>query len=159
MNATLSNALATYLAEIDRVTDTPVSPFGYGTDLSCTSDLAVDFGDVDPFSTRAIAEALVRRLDCPRGQLPDDPDYGIDLKGALNKAATRQSLLALSGQIGSELEKDDRVHSATAVVTLSSDGRTLTVNLRIAPITSDGTFTMTLAVTSAEVLMQELNAA
>ena len=157
MNATLQTALDAYIADLDRVVDAPVSPFGYGTDLSCSSDLAANFGDVDPFTTLALGEALVRRLDCPRGQLLDDADYGIDLKGALNRGATRQALLALSGQIVAEMQKDDRVDSAIASVTLSSDGTSLDVRLTISPIDSSGTFSMTLAVTSAEVLLQEIS--
>lgn len=159
MSQAVTDAIAAGLAELSRVVDTPVAPFGYGTDLSCQTDLAEDFGEVDPNSMLALAEALVRRLDCPRGHLPDDADYGIDLKGAVNRGSARADLLALAGQIRAELEKDDRVDRASVSVTLSADGAQLAVKTRITPRdprTSD--FSLTLAVTSAAVLLEELAA-
>lgn len=156
MNAFLRAAIDSGLATIERVVDSPTGDLGYGTDIAWTLDMLEPMDDVDPTSTDAIAQAVVRRLDCPRGRLADDPDYGIDLVGRLNRGVTPAETNTLAGAIRNEIEKDDRILSATVVVvpTLS----TLSVRIRIVPARADrGPFSLTFAVTTASLLLQEIS--
>lgn len=160
MNSTVQEAIDSYLAELEREVDTPVEPFGYGSDLSCTSDLDERMTELAGDSTLALAQALARRLDCPRGALPDDPDYGIDLRGYCNRGVTAAEIRALAGQVRAELEKDDRVDQAAVTVTPFPTGSSLRIEAAITPVDHRlGGFALTLAVTSAELLIEELRRA
>lgn len=151
-------AIAAELALLTRVVDVPASPLGYGTDIVCTSDLDARMSEVDPFSTEGISQAIVRRLDCPRGALPDDADYGIDLRGMLNCGVTADEIRSLAGRIRSELQKDDRIDAAVVVVTPSSTGSSLSVSLTITPVDARiGGFRLIVAVTDAAVLLEEIS--
>ncbi len=160
MSEIVKAAIAAELALLEQETDFPVEPFGYGSDISCDSDVAPDVAEVDPFSTLALAQAIVRRLDCPRGQLPDDKDYGISLRQYANKGTTAAEIQSLAGQIKNEIAKDDRVESLTVTVRPSSTGTTLRVELAVLPVAARlGGFTLTLSVTSAAILIEEIKAA
>lgn len=152
--------LAVLLEELEAegpVVDTPSAPFGYGADLDCVQDLTVDMDEVSGDSTLALAQALVRRLDCPRGALPDDDNYGIDLRSYLNRGTPVDELERLAGTIRGEITKDDRVRAAAVTVTPSLTGSSIAVEIRVeAKDPEVGTFTLTLAVTSAEVVLLEL---
>lgn len=157
MTDAVRDAIAAAIAELERVTEVPSGPFGYGTDISCAGDLTETMEEVDGFSTLALAQALVRRLDCARGQLPDDPDYGIDVRSYCNRGATTQDIRSLASRIRGEVTKDDRVDTATVTVTPSSTGDELGVKVAVTPYDARlGPFTLTLAVTSAAVLIEEL---
>ena len=159
MNSTVEEAIAEGLAELDRVVVAPAPPHGYGSDLRCTSDLRPDMAEVTGDSTLALAEAIVRRLTCPRGGLPDDPDYGIDIRSFLNRPTTADEIRALSGAVRSEVEKDDRVRTASVRLDPTSDGSQLTVRLIVVAVDPlIGQFSLTLAATSAAVLIEELAA-
>jgi hypothetical protein len=103
MTHAVLDALAAGLAEVTHEVDAPTGPLGYGTDISCTLDLHERMDEVDPMSTRGIAEAIVRRLDTPRGALIDDADYGLDLKGYANRGVTRDEL----GHVARRLDPRD----------------------------------------------------
>lgn len=160
MTDLLRDAIASGLAELEAVAQFPSEPYGYGTDMSCASDLTDLMEDVDPVSTLAVAQALVRRLDCPRGALPGDATYGYDLRGRLNRGLTEQELRTMAGQINGELLKDDRVDSLSADVAFTAAGSdTLRVALRVRPIDPlIGGFALTLSASSAAVLIEELSA-
>lgn len=157
MSAIVKAAIAEFLAIEERVVDVPTGELGYGSDISCAVDVDARMSEVDPFSTRAIAEALVRRLDCPRGALVDDPDYGLDVRGMLNRGTPATEIQALAGQIRSECQKDDRVDDVRVIVTPSPTGRELRIQLHVTPIDPEvGGFSLTFAVTSLELLLEEL---
>lgn len=157
MSPIVEAAIAEELAKIERVVATPEPPYGYGSDLSCDSDLREDMGEVDGLSLLGLAQAIVRRLDCPRGALPDDPNYGIALRSFLNRGTTADELRALAGQTRAEIEKDDRVASASVVVTPSSVGDRLAISIVVAPIDPRiGGFSLTLAITSADIVIEEM---
>ena len=91
----------------------------YGTELSWTDD-------VDPThrfvtGTRLLGEALYRRLITPRGQLLDDPDYGLGIVQLLNKPMTTREIASLPARIQAECLKDERVASVTATVTRTGE--------------------------------------
>lgn len=158
MNPTFEAAYAAELATMTRVVDAPTGELGYGTDLSCVTDVDAALAEVDPQSPRAVAEAIIRRFITPRGGLIDDDDYGQDVRGHLNRGMTYRDLRALSGALQSEAQKDDRVLAAE--VDLRADTRT---NVMLVHVTltladpSDRTFSFVFAVTSGEVLEVTIN--
>lgn len=154
MNALVRAALDAGLAELARVVDAPVAPYGYGTDISCSFDL--DPG-VEVGGLTLLAQAVRRRLDCPRKGLVDDANYGLDLRGELNKGTTAKDIASLAGRIRNEVTKDDRIASVKVKVTPSPDGSSLRIALAITPFDSSvGPFSMVLAVTSAAVLLEAI---
>jgi hypothetical protein len=154
----VEEAIAAEIAALERVVDVPVPPFGFGTDLSCTTDLTPTMEETSGDLRLALAEALVRRLDCPRGALPDDAAYGKDLRSYLNRPTTALELLELAGAVRAELEKDDRVDTAPTTITTVNAGQTMTLKVVVTPVDpSVGTFAMTLAVTSAEIVLEEIS--
>lgn len=157
MSNIVRDAIAEELALLTKTVRTPKEPFGYGTDLSCESDIDVRMTEVNGLTTLALAQALVRRLDCPRGALPDDPDYGIDLRSYCNRGMTTADVRALAGTIRVELEKDDRVDLASVTVTPSPTATELSVRISITPIDARiGGFTMTLAVDTTTIMLEEM---
>lgn len=147
------------VALLERTVDTPTAPFGYGTDISCDSDVDELARDVDGFTTLALAQAAVRRLDCPRGALPDDANYGIDLRSYLNRPTTSQELLALGGQVRNELKKDDRIDTVTVRTETFNAGTEMRLKIAIRPFDPRlGGFSLTLAVTSAGIVVEEIAA-
>jgi hypothetical protein len=160
MSSIVKEAIAAELAKLTREVPAPTEPLGYGRDLSCTDDVTDDLAEVDEFSYQGIGEAVVRRLTCPRGQLPDDPDYGLDIRSYCNRGVTANELRLLEPQISLELDKDDRIASSTVAVTTSDAGRTLGLTIEIVPADPDlVVFTLTLAVTDRTVILEALNLA
>ena len=160
MSEIVKTAIAAELALLEQAVDFPVEPFGYGSDISCDFDVAPDVAEVDPFSTFALAQAIVRRLDTPRGTLPDDKDYGISVRQYVNKGTTAAEIVSLAGQIRNEVLKDDRVETLTVTVIPSPTGTTLRIVLAIQPVDAElGGFTLTLSASSAAILIEEIKAA
>lgn len=161
MNDIVAEAFAAELAQLTRDVDLPVAPLGYGSDISCGQDLDAEMTDLDGFDHRILAQAAARRLDCPRGSLPDDPDYGIDLRDMLHEGLTEQEIRAMKGKIGGELRKDDRFEAVSVEVipSLTVDGLRLRIELKIVPRDArfGGPFSMTLALSSAGVLIEEMS--
>jgi hypothetical protein len=159
MNPTLRAAIDAELATLTPLVRTPVAPLGYGSDLSCDSDLTetmVELAGDDPL---VLAQALVRRLDTVRGSLPDDPNYGYDVVGQLNAPKTDAELRALERNVELEWRKDDRVGTATVEVTFAAaDGSEIRISGTVTPADPTKTpFSLTLAVTSAGALLEELS--
>lgn len=155
MSQEVLDAIAEETARLAREVTPPLAPLGYGVDLSCVTDITPDLEEVDAFSPLGIAQASIRRLSTPRGSLPDEPDYGIDVRGYANRGVTEQELGNLQAEIGNEVTKDDRVESARVVVTRS--GSALSIQLELVPADPAlGTFTATVSVTSAEVVLEAI---
>lgn len=132
MSRIVLDAIDAEIALLAREISTPSGELGYGTDLSCVSDLAEDLAEVDPFSTRAIGEAALRRLTTARGTLPDDPDYGLDVRSYANRGVALQELRDLAGLTQAELLKDDRLVDAAVTVTQPGQGE-LSVDVMLTP--------------------------
>jgi len=110
----------------------------YGQDFTCIEDvdarLSVTSGPL------LVAQAVVRRLETPRGGLWYSPNYGTDLRQFINGHAT---VFRVARAIEQEALKDERVESAKAVVTITNNRRidaTLTLEL------ADGPFRLVVAV-------------
>lgn len=159
MSAEVKTRIAEELALLTQLVPFPSEPFGYGSDISCDTDCDPTMAEVSGNSTLALAQALVRRLDCPRGQNPDDPDYGIGLRQYLNSPKTANEINALGGQIRLELLKDDRVDTLTVLVVPSQNGTILDVTLAVMPKDrSVGGFKLTLNASSAAILIAAIQA-
>lgn len=156
MNATVADAIATEIAALTREVATPVAPFGYGADISCARDLEEGMPEVS--GQIVLAQALARRIDCPRGGLPDDGDYGIDLRSYLNRGITTTEQRAIAGAVSSELSKDDRVESLRVTVTPSPTGSSMRIGIQVVPRDSalGGPFTLTVALTDGGALIEEM---
>ena len=155
MNSTVQAALTAALAELEVTSSIPDAPFGYGSDISCDSDVDPRWSEVTD-SALVLAQHCVRRLDTPRG-LPDQDDWGISITDYCNRPTTQQELYALEGAIVAELVDDDRIDEVKAEVEASSDFRTLTARIRVTPedpLAND--FTLTLSVSDVGVLLEEM---
>ncbi len=160
-NPLFAEAFAAERAALVRtVTPDATAPLGFGTDLSCVSDFAVDYSEVDPLSVRALIEALIRRLTTPRGTLIDDASYGYDTRALLNSGATPDTLRDESLAIAGECAKDDRVDRATVgELEYTEATKTLRIGIDIEPAdVSVSAFSFTFIVTSADVVSAEINA-
>jgi hypothetical protein len=157
VSKTVLDAIDADLATLAREVTTPSddTALGYGTDLSCVSDITDELTEVDPLSQQAVGEAVIRRLTTARGTLPDDPDYGIDLRTYANRGTTLTELRELSGMCGSEILKDDRIDDASVSVT--SSGRSLTVAVRLTlAIPGVAPFGLTFTVTSGSAVLEAI---
>jgi hypothetical protein len=122
----------------------------FGIDLSLTDDL--DPRATTVTGTRLVAEAVYRRITCPRGALIDDPDYGIDVRDFLHKGMTTGQRASIPGLVRCEILKDERVSSVEIDVTTSTTGFTL----RIRCTTDEGPFTLTTDVSTAAATLAEI---
>ena len=120
MSRLVLDAIDAELATLDRIVQPPTGALGYGRDLSCVSDLTDSMAEVEPDSTLGIGEAAIRRLTTSRGQLLDDPDYGLNLRLFLNRPTAAQELAELRGRIKAEVGKDDRVEDVEPTVTMTA---------------------------------------
>ena len=132
------------------------SGFAYGRDLSCADDFTEDFQDVDPNSPLGVAQAAYRRLNTPRGIIPDAPDDGIDIQSYLQRAFTNKGAMAVAGQIKNELLKDDRIEKTTLIVNVITDFSTSSMEIDIAGYTAGGPFTLLLNASDAGVLIKAI---
>jgi hypothetical protein len=156
VNETVRAAIDLELALLVRTVAPPAGALGYGRDLSCVADVTPDLAEVDPFSRLGIGEAAIRRLTTPRGGLPDDPDYGFDLRAYCNRGSTVQDLRDLAGLTRSELTKDDRIEEARVSVSMPARGE-LTVAVRLTPADpAVEPFDLTFTVTGGGAVLEEI---
>jgi hypothetical protein len=120
-----------------------------GIDISCTDDLDPAFTPVT--GTKALAQAMARRLITPRGSLFYDLEYGFDLRAYLNAGITQGDGFAfrLGAQIEAECLKDERVGTVDAQ--LSYDPVTEKLTVLLSGVASDGPFRLVLAVSAVTV--------
>jgi hypothetical protein len=120
-----------------------------GIDIACTDDIDPAFTPVT--GTKALAQALVRRLITPRGLLFYDLEYGLDLRAYLNAGIAQGDGFAyrLAAQVEAECLKDERVGTVDAAVTFDAQTEKLTVLLQ--GTASDGPFRLVLAISAVTV--------
>lgn len=159
------SAIADGLAALTRLRADPVPPLGYGADVSLAADVDPTMALVDPMSARGIAEAIVRRWDCPRGALPPDgkdaQDYGLDLRSWCNRGMRAQDIRALESRLEIEALKDDRIKAIDVTVTVTQRGALidLAVAARVTAVDSANTFTLVLVATSADIIVKAIEGA
>lgn len=150
-------AIAAEIAALPRVVATPVEPFGYGSDVSCAYDMDPGVAELDGMDPLVLKQAIIRRLDTPRGSLPDDPSYGISLRSMVNAGVKADDLTRLAGVIQNEVSKDDRISTLRVEVVTNPAMTELTVTLQVTPADPRlGPFSMTLAVTSAAIVLEAI---
>ncbi len=116
----------------------------YGTELSCVNDIASDGRMVSGFAV--VAEALVRRLQTPRGRLIGDPNYGMDLRQYINADMSPRDIVGLRAAVSAECAKDDRVVAVKTLADLDDQGvLTLTIGIDL------GKESFTLVVSASDV--------
>lgn len=164
MNATLQAAIDSGLAALSPSTAIPVAPFGYGVDIIVDDDVDPTLAEENPNDAEAIARAMIRRADTPRGTLPNDgkdaADYGFSLREYVNRGITRRELNALQSRCEAEWSKDDRIVSISVKATASFSGAeaTIAIAARFQPKNSAQTFELVLAVTSATIVLDSIAA-
>lgn len=160
MSAEVKAQIAADLATLTQIVDFPVAPFGFGSDILGDSDLDPMMREVDAFATLALAQSILRRLDCPRGAMPDDKDYGIDLRSYCNRGMSANDLRSLGGQIRNELLKDDRIDTLTIKISPTPTGTSIAIEIAVRPFDATiGGFALTLSASSAAILLEEIKAA
>ena len=81
-----------------------------GRDLSTPSYMAQGW--------QCVGEAVARRWSTPRGQNPQDPNYGTDASDMLNDDLSPAEVSYWQQQLAAEAIKDERVRRASVTVTL-----------------------------------------
>lgn len=160
------STIADGLAALTRLRATPVEPFGYGTDISCDSDVSPTLEMVDPFSTLGIAQAVIRRWGTPRGGLPPDgkdaQDYGEDVRSWCNTGVTERDLRAKRSKLESEALKESTIAAIEAPITMTRTGAQveITIDAVITPKDPNlASFPLVLAVTSADIVIKAIGGA
>ena len=120
----------------------------YGTDLDCGPDLTDDMRVTS--GRRLVAQNVLRRFNTPRGSLPDDQNYGLDLSLYLNDDLGPGDIGRIGSSMQAEAVKDARIKTARATVALGSDGNfTATLTL----VDANGPFTLVLGVSGVGVTL------
>ncbi len=104
---------------------------------------------------RLVAQAIYRRLITARGQLLDDPDYGLSLTHLLGVELTRGAELALASRLRNEIEKDARVESTNVQIT-KTVGTRGDYEFAIDVTTAEGPFELVLAASDVKVTILSL---
>jgi hypothetical protein len=152
---TILDDVKAQISELERLVPQPQEPLLFGRDLRCVTDLHEDMAETDPESPEGIGEAVLRRWTCPRGQNADDPNYGHDVRRLLNRATTRDELLAEAGLLRAEAEQEETVDTCLVALTADSLGREITITGQIFP--KDPTidpFKLVAVVTDGEAMLE-----
>lgn len=156
MSETVRAAIDREIAALARVVDAPTLDLGWGRDLACVTELSPTLAEVDPLEPRGIGEAALRRLITPRGALPGDRDYGLDVRSFLNRGVPLAELRDVAGLVRVELTKDDRIAEVTVDVTMPSAGA-LRFAMQIVPADPAlEPFALIFGVTSSDVVTEAI---
>ena len=154
MTDAVRDAIAASLALETRIVATPAEPYGWGSDVSCAASLDPDVRELAGDDPTVLAQAIIRRLDTPRGQLPDDAEYGLSLRDMLSTGLTDAARRSIAGRIHNELVKDDRLDTVSVVVE-SGVAAELTITITVTPVDGE-VFRMVLAASSAGVIIEAI---
>jgi hypothetical protein len=156
-NPTYTASVAADLATLTREADPPSGELGYGIDLHCVTDVTPDFAETDPNTPVGIVEATIRRWTTPRGTLPDDLDYGHDVRVYCSRAATNDDLRTIALSLAAEATKDDRIEAITIDLVATLTTRTLHITARVTPADPAlQVFTFTFSVDDTQALLDTL---
>lgn len=111
-----------------------------GDDLSMPSYMASE--------NQVVAEAILRRWSTSPGQLIDDPNYGFNVMDLVNDDLGPKDIAYAQQQLAQECQKDERVRSASVVVTLSVAGL---VTIAATVVTAAGPFKLVVEVSAVSV--------
>lgn len=102
----------------------------------------------------ALLHRLCVRLQTPRGRFTWWPNFGTDIAAFL---LTKAPASAVASAVESECLKDEQVEDVRALVSFSTDRRSMRVSIEI--FDSDGPFAFTLGIDQAKLELIELQAA
>jgi hypothetical protein len=123
----------------------------YGSDFAGIDDIDA-LWSFETDETKALQQALARRLICPLGALFYDPTYGFDIR---NLVADFSDPDAAARQIDAEVRKDERVSTSATTITQPAP-ETLDVQINVTPANPASVpFTLTLQVTAVTVAILE----
>jgi phage baseplate assembly protein W len=120
MSDIVRETIASLTAGLVTLSSTAQPPFGYGIDLVCVSDIDAHMAETMSDTVQSLAQDSFHRITTPRGSMPDDPNYGIDIRSMLSAGLTQSAIRGISSAIHGELTKDDRI--ADVEVDLSIGG-------------------------------------
>jgi len=147
------------IAKLTRQASTPVPPLGYGIDLVCRTELDPYLAETNPDTIESLAQDCFHRITTARLSLVDDPSYGIDIRAALSVGQTPQQIQSWSGQITSELKRDDRVADVKTTIVLTLPA-SYEITILITPVSASLTpFSLIMVVVDGEALLTAINAA
>jgi hypothetical protein len=125
----------------------PLADDDLGTDVALTEDLSGVWGVASARTN--LAMAIYRRLSTTRGGLFYDADYGFNLTDLLNSELSTADISAARGAIIAECQKDERVQSASVILTFRPLLKSLDVEIEID--TAVGPFDLVLRATAVTV--------
>lgn len=147
------------IAKLTRQSSTPVPPLGYGVDLVCVTELDPYLAETNPDTIESLAQDCFHRITTARLSLIDDPSYGIDVRAALSKPQSPQQIQSWTGQIASELRRDDRVLDVSVTMTFELPS-TYWITILVTPANPALTaFTLVMSVVDGEALLVAVNTA
>lgn len=110
------------------------SVVGFGVDLICLDDFTPSMAETDPNSLESLVQDNYHRLITEPGTVPDDLDYGIDVMGYLSLGMTQDDKLQISGDVETQLKRDDRNAEVSATVAVTDTlPTTLALTVGITP--------------------------
>jgi hypothetical protein len=124
-------------------------PGRFGIDVDAVLDVPLRWNLAS--GTRNLGNNLARRLGTVLGSMPDDPNYGFDLRDMLNGGFTPTQLGQLRASVVAECLKDPRVQDCQAAFSWNSPQAAFTATLTIT--TADGVFTFVLGVSDVSVAL------
>lgn len=119
----------------------------YGTGISTVFDWPLRFVFVN--GNTKLGQDLCHRLQTPRGSLAWDLNAGWDMRALFRGTLNTSELVAAQAAIGAECEKDERVNSASAILTFIPQASTLIATITVDG--ADGPFVLVLSVDSLTV--------
>lgn len=157
MNPTVEAAFAAELLTLERVTNVPTEPLGYGTDLSCVQDSTDDFKEVS--GPMVVVQRVARRFITPRGSVLDDKDFGCDMRGLLHHGTPLAELRNWQSRMRNEALKEETVDDAEVQLTLNATASKVSATVRLTLRDERETYAFVLAVTDGEALLTLLQGA
>lgn len=137
-------------------TASPTGNLGFGRDLVCWDDLTPDFQEVDPNSPYAVAQDAYHRLCTARGLIPDDPSYGTDVLGLLQRAFGPNGSMETKGRVINELSKDDRIDLKTLQVQVEADTVNSSLDISVFGNCTQGPFSLVMTASNSGTLLNSL---
>jgi hypothetical protein len=159
MSDIIRETIAALTASLTTLSSTAQPPLGYGIDLVCISDIDARMAETLSTELLSLAQDCFHRVTTPRGTLPDDPNFGIDIRSMLSVGLTSSSIRGIKDAINGELMKDDRVTDAEVelVIEGTDSAPTFTITITITPAAIGTAFDLVMSVTDGEALLTEIN--
>lgn len=121
-----------------------------GSDISGVLDIDSALSTVS--GRRALAEAILRRLNTPRGNLPDDPTYGFDLKSIIG-TSLRPSVI--EQRVVAQVIAEEEVEDVRVRVTSSAAEEEIQIDIIVTDAEGEFEFTVLFSALTLDVILPE----